>query len=99
MPLITRWYTLFTMASSTLPWWECPHQMTTSVSFSTSSVRPCSGWFKVAVRTFPKRSVSLKNPAMALCMPSLYGPMAFSLSFQTVTLIFLTIDNTSMHIL
>src|SRR5699024_8032193 len=51
MPSHTRCCTFSTMLSSTSSCALCPHQTSTSVFDSTSSVRPCCGSSKVAVLT------------------------------------------------
>ena len=49
----------------------CPHQVSTSVSSSTSGVSPCSGSSSVAVRTCTRSPSSSASPeAIAPCRPS-----------------------------
>ncbi|MCF6475369.1 hypothetical protein FAF44_44480 [Nonomuraea sp. MG754425] len=60
-----------TTSSDTSAWAAWPHQVSTSVPASASSVSPCSGSSRVAVRTVarpPSRSATPRP--MAWCMPS-----------------------------
>ena len=52
----------------------CPHQVSTSVSASTSAASPCSGCSSVAVRTRTRSpSDSVRPAAIAACIPSGYS--------------------------
>ena len=70
IPESTCLCTRSTTASSTSAWAAWPHQVRTSVWLRTSSVRPCSGWSIVAVRTTASGRFSRMPSAIAPCMPS-----------------------------
>ena len=69
IPSSTRFCTRATTSSLTSPCALCPHHVSTSVTASRASVRPCSASCNVAVLTSAVGSNSRKPAAITVCMP------------------------------